>query len=62
MILYPENVLSCYFSVLNKIEIKNYYKKHAQLLHPDKNHHPDSADAFIKLNKFYNMAIKKFIE
>ncbi|KRX02115.1 hypothetical protein PPERSA_06310 [Pseudocohnilembus persalinus] len=35
MILYPENVLSCYLQVLNLSELKDFYKKNAQMLHPE---------------------------
>jgi len=40
MIMFPEEVLNCYFDVLSSYSLKKVYRKFARHIHPDKNHHP----------------------
>jgi DnaJ family protein B protein 12 len=50
-----------YFENLELRQLKRIYKQYAIKIHPDKNSHPKAAQAFRKINKFYNIALEKKI-
>lgn len=56
ILLFPEQILSLYFQNIDKEELKQEYRNYAKLIHPDKLKHPKSAQAFQKLNHFYEDA------
>jgi DnaJ-class molecular chaperone len=44
---------------LNVETLKREYRFLAKSIHPDKNNHPKAGNAFQKLNKLYEEALKK---
>lgn len=55
-ILYmPDKVLLKTFSLVGKAQLNSYYRQLALLIHPDKNHHKYSQDAFTKLTNAFEM-------
>lgn len=57
ILLFPDMVMQVYYSNIDEVTLKKEYKTMALAVHPDKNPHPKSSQAFIKLNHYYNLAI-----
>lgn len=56
--LLGDGILQLYFEALDKNELKLEYKRYARKIHPDKNPHPQSGEAFRKLQLIYDSASK----
>jgi len=60
ILLIPEDVFITSFVKQGKEMINTSFRKLAIMVHPDKNHHPHSKTAFLKLAKIFNEAKTRF--
>jgi hypothetical protein len=59
ILLVPDDIFKLYLNSLNVETLKREYRFLAKSIHPDKNNHPKAGNAFQKLNKLYEEALKK---
>lgn len=59
IIYMPEEILVKALWMVDQSQLKSYYRKLALILHPDKNKHELSSDAFKKLTHAYEICINK---
>lgn len=61
ILLFPETVIQDYYKTLSLENLKKEFHRMVKFIHPDKNSHPNSADAFHKIYKLYSESLEKHL-
>ena len=60
ILMMPEDILDKYMTSLSVELLKSEFRKMAKVIHPDKNKHPLSGNAFQKIYKVYEAVVGRF--